>query len=183
VFIILHQENDLGSRNFTFRIRASMNTDLSQPYYGLSTRPVYALLVQFPVVCFIGALATDIAYLETELYLWETFSVWLLAAGCVMAGLAGIAALFSFVSDGRVRAAPLAWPHALLGLLAALLSVVNAFVHSRDGYTAVVPTGLTLSAVVVALMLVVTWMGWQQRLVQRQQAQRFQTTAPIGAAA
>jgi uncharacterized membrane protein len=131
-------------------------------HVSLSNRPVYALLVQFPVACFIGAFVTDIAYAQTQLFLWETFSVWLLAVGCVMAGLAGLAGLFSFVSDRRVRAAHLAWPHALTSLAAALLSIVNAFVHSRDGYTAVVPTGIMLSGIVVVLMLAATWMGWQR---------------------
>lgn len=125
----------------------------------LSHRPAYALLVQFPVVCFVGALVTDVAYWHTALYIWETFSVWLLAAGCITAGLTGIAGLVYFVRDRHVRAWRLAWPHALTCLLAALLSVVNAFVHSRDGYTAVVPTGLALSAVVVVLMLLATWMS------------------------
>jgi uncharacterized membrane protein len=77
-----------------------------------------------------------------------------------MAALAGIVGLACFFRDRRLRIAPLAWPHALTSLLAAVLSVVNAFVHSRDGYTAVVPDGLELSAVVVLLMIVVTWMGW-----------------------
>lgn len=126
----------------------------------LSNRPLYAMLVQFPVVCFVGAFVTDLAYWHTTLFLWETFSVWLLAAGCVVAGLAGIVGLIYFVRDRRVRVARFAWPHAWLSLLAAVLSIVNAFVHSRDGYTAVVPTGLTLSAIVVLLMLVVAWMGW-----------------------
>ena len=151
-----------------------MSTELLPPSYGLSTRPAYSLLVQFPVVCFTGALITDVVYMQTQLFQWETFSVWLLAVGCVMAGLAGLAALFSFISDRRVRAAYLAWPHALVSLAAALLSIVNAFVHSRDGYTAVVPTGLTLSCIVVLLMLVATWMGWQRR-------QAIVPVAPIGA--
>jgi uncharacterized membrane protein len=43
--------------------------------------------------------------------------------------------------------------------LAALLSLVNAFVHSRDGYTAVVPTGLMLSGLVVAVLLLTAWVG------------------------
>jgi uncharacterized membrane protein len=43
--------------------------------------------------------------------------------------------------------------------LAVLLSVVNAFVHSRDGYTAVVPSGLTLSALVVVVLLFTAWVG------------------------
>jgi uncharacterized membrane protein len=125
----------------------------------LGNLPVYAMLVQFPVVCFAGTLVTDLAYWRTNLYIWETFSVWLLAAGCLMAGLTGIVGLVCFAKDRRVRSWSLAWPHALTSLLAALLSVVNAFVHSRDGYTAVVPTGLTLSLIVVVLMLVAAWMG------------------------
>ena len=47
-----------------------------------------------------------------------------------------------------------------MSLVVLLLSVLNAFVHSRDGYTAVVPDGLVLSVVVVLLMIGVTWMGW-----------------------
>lgn len=130
---------------------------------GLASRPVYALFVQFPAVCFIGTLLTDIAYLRTQLFIWETFSVWLLAAGCVLAGVAGIVGLFIFLTNRYVRAARRAWPHAIVSLLALVLSIVNAFIHSRDGYTAVVPTGLTLSAIVVVLMLAATWMGWTQQ--------------------
>ena len=126
----------------------------------LSNRPLYAWLVQFPAVCFTGALLSDLVYWKAPQFLWETFSVWLLALGCALAGLAGIVGLVCFLRDGRLRVAPLAWPHALLSLLAAVLSVFNAFVHSRDGYTAVVPEGLALSAIVVLLMIVVTWIGW-----------------------
>jgi uncharacterized membrane protein len=44
--------------------------------------------------------------------------------------------------------------------VAALLSVLNAFIHSRDGYTAVVPQGLALSAIVAVLLLAAGWRGW-----------------------
>jgi uncharacterized membrane protein len=40
-----------------------------------------------------------------------------------------------------------------------LLSLINAFVHSRDGYTAVVPTGLTLSGLVLVIVLLMGLMG------------------------
>lgn len=33
-------------------------------------------------------------------------------------------------------------------------------VHSRDGWTSVVPLGLTLSALVLALLLFTGWLGW-----------------------
>lgn len=126
----------------------------------LSNQSLYAWLVQFPAVCFTGALITDVVYWKAPQFLWQTFSVWLLAVGCLMAGIAGVVGLVCFCRSEQVRRAPFAWPHALLSLLAAVLSVFNAFVHSRDGYTAVVPEGLTLSTVVVVLMGVVTCLGW-----------------------
>lgn len=128
----------------------------------LGDRPLYAFLVQVPVVCFVGTLLSDVAYWRTELFTWETFSVWLVTFGCVMAGIAGIVGLVSFFGDRRARSWRFAWPHALASVAAALLSVVNAFVHSRDGYTAVVPDGLILSALVVLLMALAAWMGWHR---------------------
>jgi uncharacterized membrane protein len=39
-------------------------------------------------------------------------------------------------------------------VLALLVGLVNAFVHSRDGWTAVVPQGLILSVLDVLVLLV-----------------------------
>lgn len=127
---------------------------------GLASQPVYATLVQFPAVCFVGTLVTDIAYWRTAIFIWETFSIWLLTAGCIMAGFAGIAGLLTWVRQRHVRTLRFAGLHVVASLAALILSIVNAFVHSRDGYTAVVPQGLTLSAVVVLLMALATWLGW-----------------------
>jgi len=83
--------------------------------------------------------------------MWETFSDWLLTAGMIIAGLAIIAFVIDVVGGKQIRT--LTWPHAVGYVLAVLLSLVNAFVHSRDGYTAVVPTGLALSGLVVAVLI------------------------------
>jgi uncharacterized membrane protein len=88
---------------------------------------------------------------------WETFSIWLLTAGLVLAGLSGLALLL----DVRLRRVPgIDWPQFAALAAAALLSLLNAFVHSRDGYTAVVPEGLTLSTIVTLLLLITGWRGW-----------------------
>jgi uncharacterized membrane protein len=114
-------------------------------------RPIHSMLVSFSAAYFTGALVTDIVYWQMPDVLWERFSIWLIMAGLVMAGLA----VFAYVIDtlvGRRRWGGPAWPRAVGYALAVCLALINAFVHSRDGYTAVVPTGLMLSASVVAVL-------------------------------
>jgi len=71
-----------------------------------------------------------------------------------------VAGLLTWFRLRHVRGVRFAGLHVAASLLALLLSIVNAFVHSRDGYTAVVPQGLTLSIIVVVLMVLATWFGW-----------------------
>jgi uncharacterized membrane protein len=122
---------------------------MNLPFSGEAIRPI---LVSFPIAYFTAAFFTDLAYWRTADVMWESFSDWLITAGLITAGFAAIVFVIDLVLGKRSRT--LAWPHAVGYVLAVLLSLVNAFVHSRDGYTAVVPTGLTLSALVVAILLI-----------------------------
>jgi uncharacterized membrane protein len=117
----------------------------------------HLMLVPLAIACFVGAFVTDLVYWQSVAVMWETFSDWLLTAGLIIAGLAIVAFVIDVVRGVRVRA--LTWPYAVGDVLAALLSLVNAFVHSRDGYTPVVPTGLTLSTLVVVILLLSAWVG------------------------
>jgi uncharacterized membrane protein len=114
-------------------------------------RPFHRMLVSFSAAYFTGALATDLAYWQMPDVMWERFSIWLIAAGLIMAGLATIAYVIDLAGGRRIDRP--AWPRAVGYVLAVLLALTNAFVHSRDGYTAVVPTGLTLSALVVVVLV------------------------------
>jgi uncharacterized membrane protein len=69
----------------------------------------------------------------------------------ILAGLATIAYVIDLAARRRIDRP--AWPRAIGYAIAVLLALTNAFVHSRDGYTAVVPTGLTLSAAVVVVLV------------------------------
>ena len=117
---------------------------------------LYSILVPFPVVCFFGAFVLDIVYWRSMSFEWETFSVWLLAAGLVLAGLAALVALVDLVVHRRLRIGVV---QLLSGAMVFVLSLINAFVHSRDGYTAVVPTGITLSGIVVLIIVVAALLG------------------------
>lgn len=126
------------------------NNDLS--FYRVSGRSFYATLAPFPIACFVGTFLTDLAYVATDSVLWETFSVWLLTIGLVVAGLAVIAGLVDLVRSRRVRGLGRPWVQLVGEFIAFGLSIINVFVHSRDGYTAVMPEGLILSALVVLVL-------------------------------
>lgn len=114
---------------------------------------VYSFLFPVPVVCFAGALVTDIVYASSAYLMWLHFSQWLIAAGIAFGVLAGIALLVELFSSRAIRGAPMGWLHVVLFYVGLVVEVFNAFVHTADGYTAVMPMGLTLSAVGAALML------------------------------
>ncbi|WP_174291922.1 DUF2231 domain-containing protein [Sphingomonas bacterium] len=126
---------------------------------SLAGQPLRPLLEAFPAVCFTGALVNDIAYADTADMQWANFSVWLLTAGLVMGGLTVLAALIDFFGDARLRTIPATVLHGIGLVTAMVVALVNAFVHSRDGWTSVVPTGLVLSIVTVLLMALTGWAG------------------------
>lgn len=136
-----------------------MPTDTPQSTASIAGHPIHAMLVPFPIACFIGAWLTDIAYANSYDLMWANFSIWLLTAGLVMAAFAAIAGAIDYFSSPRIRAIGAAKVHVIGNIVALVLTVINAFVHSRDGYTAVVPTGITLSTIVVIILAVTAWMG------------------------
>ncbi len=130
-----------------------------QPVITLTRPSLYASFVAVPFTCFAGALATDLTYWRSTSVTWQIFSIWLITAGLVTAGLAIIAGIIDLVDRRRLAGSRPAWIGLVGLLLATGLALVNAFVHSRDAYTSVVPTGLILSGAVVLILLlsVIDW--------------------------
>jgi uncharacterized membrane protein len=126
-----------------------------RPAAVVGGRSIHQVLAPFPVAYFTAALATDLTYWRTAEVMWERFSIWLIAGGLVISALVALAAM-SDLAFGKQRPA---WFRALAYLAGVLVSLLNVFVHSRDGYTAVVPTGLTLSAIAVAILLLTAVTG------------------------
>lgn len=105
----------------------------------------------------IAALFTDLMYASNSLVQWANFSGWLVTGGLVLALIAAIVLGIDFATGraGRIR-----WIDFGLLAVAAILSVFNAFVHTRDAWTSVVPTGITLSALSAILLVVAGLRGW-----------------------
>lgn len=126
---------------------------------GSALHPLHVLLAAYPITCFSGAFVTDIAYANTAVIMWANFSVWLIATGLAM----GVAAVIVGIIEGLVMRSQSAFRpgavHIVGNALVLALSLWNAFIHSRDGWTSVVPTGIILSGVVTVLVIVVNWLG------------------------
>ena len=125
----------------------------------IARHPIHPMLVPIPIVCFIGALLTDVTYYVSAEMMWADFSSWLLVAGVIGGVLAGLAGLFDFLGNRLIRAQAPAWPHLLGNLLVLGLSCFNVLLHTRDAWTSDVPTGIILSAVVVLILPITGWLG------------------------
>lgn len=118
--------------------------------------PVHAFLLAGALPLFLGGLISDLAYARTYQIQWSNFASWLIAGGMVFTGFA---LLWSFIGlvRGRRRGWPLLCFVMLLGMFA--LGLVNSFVHARDAFGSM-PDGLILSAVITALAIAATAIGF-----------------------
>ena len=122
--------------------------------------PLHAMFAPMTAVCLAQTLATDLVYWKTAAMMWADMSAWLLTAGLVIGVFAVVTGLIDFFGDARLRALRSAWVYGLSSAAALILSIFNIFVHSRDAYTSVVPTGLILSGLVVLILMISAWSGW-----------------------
>ena len=124
--------------------------------------PIHRVLQSFPIAGFAGALVTDSVYAWTTDMIWSDFSDWLLAVGFVFGVLAGLAGLTHMVANWRLYAGRASAVYAVGSLVVMILAGFNNLVHSRDAWTSVVPTGLTLSTATVVVMLLTFWLAGRQ---------------------
>lgn len=124
-----------------------------------SGAPFLSFLVQFPAVCFTLTLITDILYRQTENLMWHDFSSWLLFAGLIFGGIAILAGIVDLVMSRHLRSRRSFWAYSVCGLVVLLLAVINSLVHAGDGWTAIVPWGIALSALTTVAMVVTSFVG------------------------
>ena len=123
----------------------------------IAGHPIHPMLVQFPIVCFIGVLITDIVFVNNHNPGWATASRYLLCIGLVMAALAALAGLTDFLGDKRIQGAD-AIKHAIANVTAVVLELVNLFIRLRSDQQ-IPHTGIILSVVVVLILLYSGWKG------------------------
>lgn len=119
--------------------------------------PVHGVLLAACMPLFLGALLSDIAYDRSAEVQWANFASWLNAGGMVFCGCALLWSVIDMLRrDRRTRSGML-----VFGLLLAtfVLGFIDALVHTKDAW-AMMPEGLILSLLVVALAIAATWVGF-----------------------
>jgi uncharacterized membrane protein len=107
----------------------------------------------------VGALVSDIAYWRSENPLWASMSTWLIFGGVAMGVIAALLGLTDFVAIKRARRGAVGWAHMIGNSIVLVLSLVSLIHRLGDTEGGVLPTGLILSAIVVAILLVTGWLG------------------------
>jgi uncharacterized membrane protein len=122
-----------------------------EPHRSIIAESIYGLLNPIPCGCFVAALIFDIIYSETAVILWVKGAAWLIVFGLLFAVVPRLVNLTQVWVTSRRTATRTDKLDFWLNLLAIVVAIVNAFVHSRDAYAAV-PTGMWLSICTVILL-------------------------------
>lgn len=128
-----------------------MVNPVAQTHRGLGTT-LFSLLNPIPFGFFVGALIFDILYLNTAEVMWGKAAAWLITFGLLIAIIPRLINLFA-VWRRNGTATGLDRVDSLLNLVAIVLAIWNAFVHSRDAFAVAVP-GTILSALTVGLIAI-----------------------------
>lgn len=118
-----------------------------------ATLALYELFNPLPTGFFVAAWIFDILYIKTFQIMWTDAASWLIAIGLLIAIIPRLIHLMQVFVTQRHRTSGAEKFHFWLWLVAIVLAIFNAFVHSRDAY-AVVPSGVFLSTAVVILLLI-----------------------------
>jgi len=128
---------------------------------SIAGHPIHPMLIPFPITFFVATFVCDLVFWGTRNPSWFEPTLWLLGAGLIMAALAAVAGLTDVLAEPKIRGLGTAWWHAGGNVLAVVIEVINFFWRYSEGSRAVLPAGIILSAIVVAILLFTGWKGWE----------------------
>lgn len=137
---------------------------------GPPLHPLHAILLGFPIALFAGGLASDITYLNSAEIQWTNFAQWLIAGALFFGGIVLLFAIVRLIRARRHGARGRAGIYLILLAAMWVLGLINAFQHSRDGWSSVGTLGLVLSIVTTLLALAAGWVGYAAGAADRGKA-------------
>jgi uncharacterized membrane protein len=125
----------------------------------LAGHPIHPMVIAFPIACFVLTFLSDLAFYATSNEFWASASLWLLGVGLITAAFASVTGLIDAFGDAKVRRLSDTRFHAAGNALALLVALYNWYSRYEQGSSAVIPTGVVLSGVVVLLLGFTAWKG------------------------
>ncbi len=126
---------------------------------AINGHPLHPVLIPFPIAFLVGALATDLVAWWTDGSFWARGSVWLTGIGLATGALAAVLGVADFMTIRRARVHRIGWVHALSAGAVLVGALTSWLLRLGDASGAVLPWGLTLSAVNAGLITVTGWAG------------------------
>ena len=120
---------------------------------------VHTILIFVPSICFPAALALDLAYIAYPEPFAASASQWCLAIGVGVALLAGAVGAIDYAGHEKIGQHRLTGPHMALAMTLIALESANYLVRYSYGSAMIGTSGLALSAVSVALMTGIIFLG------------------------
>jgi uncharacterized membrane protein len=120
--------------------------------------PLHPMLVPVPIGALSAGLIFDIAFLMAGEEAWATAAYYSLLVGLVSGAVAGAAGAVELGGLRRARTMGIAWAHGGLNVIALAITFVN-IVLRHSGPEAIAYAGVTMSAIVVALLVVSAALG------------------------
>ena len=127
------------------------------PRHQWPLHPLHAILLAGTIPLFLGVLLSDIAYSASYEIQWKSFASWLIVGGLLFGGFALLWALIGLLRAGQRRRRSTLYFALLLATW--ILGFINALVHAQDAWASM-PQGLVLSAIVAALAIAATGVGF-----------------------
>jgi uncharacterized membrane protein len=137
----------------------AMETRNPESSAQVAGHPLHPILVTIPIGFFVATLVFDLIFWRTGAESWATGALYLLGVGLIGAALAAITGLIDLLGDHRIRDLSESWQHAIGNVILVLVQLFSFYQRYRYGASAVVPLGLILSLLAVAIMLFTGWKG------------------------
>lgn len=126
---------------------------------ALHGHPVHPMLITFPIAFFVGTLASDAAYWWTADGFWPQMSFWLLVGGLAGGTLAALSGMADFLLVRGIRQHVTSWNHFIMAIMAMSIAAANLALRWHEPAAALLPWGIFLSALNVAVLFVAGWLG------------------------
>ncbi|NYT25653.1 DUF2231 domain-containing protein [Alcaligenaceae bacterium] len=126
---------------------------------AISRHPIHPMVVPFPIAFLIAVVATDIAYLVTGDPFWGRVSLWLVGGGTGLGLVAGIIGTLELLIIKEIRHRAAGWSHFVMAVMLLAVAFINWLSRLGDPLAAIGTSGLYLSLLGAALVVMAGWLG------------------------